>query len=64
MTDHPDKMNCCKSTRQQNLGIAEAHLFCPACGAHWWRGKLYRRAEWDAFVNGEIVQGRLFDKQL
>jgi hypothetical protein len=30
---------------------AEPHLYCHVCKSHWYNGREWTRAEWDAYVN-------------
>lgn len=44
----------CKHPRRKDLtqGLGkERNLYCPDCKSHWYKGRFWTAAEWDAYVN-------------
>ena len=39
-----------KKDLTQGLG-EERHFYCPNCKSHWYKGRLWSRAEWELYVN-------------
>ena len=41
----------CEHKNIANLAQSIESRVCLSCGQHWYEGKEYTRAEWDAWVN-------------
>lgn len=47
-------MNCCSNPKVKDLsqGLGDdRHLYCVTCKSHTYRGQVYDRQQWEAWVN-------------
>ena len=46
-------MTCkiCKGRKIQSLG--KENIYCPDCGAHYYKGKWWTKKEWENWINSD-----------